>query len=188
MHATVSSPAPATRSTVRVLVWDLPVRVFHWGLVATFSGAYLLSETERLRNIHVNLGYVMLGLVALRLVWGLVGSRHARFADFRYRPAEALAYLRGLVTGTAPRFLGHNPAGSYAVWAILGLAILTGASGYATYNEFGGELVEELHEFFANAWLGVVGLHIAGVVIGSLAHRENLPAAMVSGYKRAGTE
>lgn len=172
--------------TFRVLVWDLPVRAFHWALVASFAGAYWLSESERLRNIHVNLGYLVLGLVAFRVIWGFIGTPYARFRSFLFTPREALDYLRSLVRGSDRRFLGHNPAGSFAIWAILGLAALTGATGYATYNEIGGDLVEEVHEVLANAWLWVVGIHVAGVVLSSLLHRENLVAAMITGYKRAG--
>lgn len=169
----------------KVLIWDLPVRTFHWLLVASFAGAYLLSDTERLRDVHVMFGYTMLGLVAFRLAWGFVGTRYARFRSFLYRPREALAYLRDLVRGGGRRYLGHNPAGSFAVWAILGLAVLVGATGYGTYNDLGGEAVEELHEFLANAWLVVVVAHVAGVLLSSVLHRENLARAMVTGYKEA---
>ncbi|MBN8279457.1 MAG: cytochrome b/b6 domain-containing protein [Gammaproteobacteria bacterium] len=188
MSAIASDVAPATGAggrTVRILVWDLPVRVFHWLLAASFAGAYWLSETERLRNVHVNLGYAVLGLVAFRVVWGFTGTRFARFRSFLYSPREALDYLSGLAGHSGRRFLGHNPAGSYAIWAILGLAALTGVTGYATYNDIGGDALEELHEFLANAWLWVVGLHVAGVVVSSLAHRENLVRSMITGYKRA---
>ena len=174
------------RRTLRILIWDLPVRVFHWALVASFAGAYWLSESERLRNIHVNLGYIVLGLVAFRLIWGFIGTPYARFRTFLFTPREALAYVRSLFRGSDRRFLGHNPAGSFAIWAILGLAALTGVTGYATYNEIGGDLLEELHEILANSWLWVVGIHVTGVMLSSLLHRENLVAAMITGYKRAG--
>ena len=180
--ATPHAARPAR--TFRVFVWDLPVRAFHWALVASFAGAYWLSESERLRNIHVNLGYVVLGLVAFRLVWGFIGTPYARFRSFLFTPRDVLDYLRGLFTGTGKRYLGHNPAGSFAIWAILGLAALTGMTGYATYNELGGDVVEEVHEVLANSWLWVVGIHVAGVLLSSLLHRENLVASMITGYKR----
>jgi cytochrome b len=172
-------------TTSKLLIWDLPVRAFHWLLAASFAGAWFLSESERLRDVHVLLGYAVLTLVGFRLVWGFIGSRHARFASFLYSPREAIAYLRDLPHGGGPRYLGHNPAGSFAVWVILGLAALTGLAGYATYNEIGGEWVAEVHETLANLWLAAVIAHVAGVVISSLAHRENLAAAMVTGYKDA---
>ncbi len=169
----------------RIMVWDLPVRAFHWLLAGSFAGAWLLSESERLRDVHVMLGYTVLGLVAFRLLWGFIGTPYARFGSFLFSPRDALAYLRGLASRRSPRYLGHNPAGSFAIWAILGLALLTVASGYATYNEIGGDAFEELHEFLANAWLLVVGGHIAGVLLSSLRYRENLARSMVTGYKDA---
>ena len=171
-----------------VRVWDLPVRVFHWGLAASFAGAYLIAETKGLRPYHAMLGYTMLGLIAFRLAWGFLGPRYARFASFLYRPREALGYLRGLPRGAGGEYVGHNPAGSWAVYAIMILAVLTGVAGFMTYNRIGGEPVEEFHEIVANLWLVVVGLHVAGVIVSSLAHRTNLARAMVTGYKRVATD
>lgn len=165
-------------------VWDLPVRVFHWGLAASFAGAYVLSESERLRNVHVALGYGALALIAFRILWGFVGSRYARFASFAYGPGAALRYLRDALRGRPQHYTGHNPAGSWAVYAILLVGLATGVTGYLQYNDLGGESLEELHEVMANAWLVLVGLHVAGVVFSSFVHRENLALAMVTGRKR----
>ncbi len=169
----------------KTLIWDLPTRAFHWALATSFTGAWLLADGERLRNIHVMFGYTVLGLVVFRLLWGFVGTRYAQFRSFTYRPRDVSAYVRGLLHGDRPHYAGHNPAGSFAIWAILMLAALTGLSGYATYNELGGDALEELHEFLANTWLLIVGLHIGGVIVASLLDRENLARAMVTGYKRA---
>lgn len=169
----------------KTLIWDLPTRVFHWALATSFAGAWLLADGERLRNIHVMFGYTVLGLVLFRLVWGFVGTRYAQFRSFMYRPRELAAYAQAILHGDRPHYAGHNPAGSFAIWAILMLAALTGLTGYATYNEFGGDALEELHEFLANTWLLIVGLHIGGVILASLLDRENLARAMVTGYKRA---
>lgn len=171
--------------TARVRVWDLPVRIFHWALAASFGAAYVLAETERLRQVHVMLGYTVLGLIAFRMAWGFVGTRYARFTSFLFGPGAVLRYLGRLASGRPERHLGHNPAGSWAIWAILGLGLVTGVTGYMTFNELGSEAVEELHEGFANAWLAVVFVHVAGVLISSVLHRENLVAAMLTGYKRA---
>lgn len=164
-------------------VWDLPVRVFHWTLAGAFTGAYLLAESERQRQIHVMFGYTVLGLVAFRLLWGFVGTRWARFSSFLYSPRSAVGYVQDLARGRAAEYTGHNPAGSYAIWAILGLAVATGITGWMNLNEIGGEAVEEIHELFANGWLVVVGVHIAGVIASSFAHRQNLARSMVTGYK-----
>lgn len=171
-------------SATRMRVWDLPVRVFHWALVISFGTAYVLSESERSRQIHVMFGYTVLGLIAFRLLWGLVGTRHARFTSFLYGPRAVLRYLRGVARREPERHVGHNPAASWAVYAILGLGAATGISGYCTLNEIGGETVAELHELMANAWLAVVVVHVLGVITASIMHRENIAGAMVTGFKR----
>lgn len=167
----------------KILVWDLPTRIFHWLLAATFVGAFLTADSERLRDLHVTLGYTMLGLVAFRLLWGVIGTRYARFSSFAFGPGSVLAYLKSLLTRSPRHYVGHNPAGSWAIYALILLAVATGATGYWTYNGIGGHWLEELHEGFANALLAVVFVHIAGVLVSSLIHRENLVRAMINGLK-----
>lgn len=169
---------------MKIKVWDLPVRVFHWLLAASFAGAYVLAESERLRNVHVMLGYTVLGLIAFRVLWGLVGSRYARFGSFLYGPGAALRYLREALQGRPQRYAGHNPAGSWAVYAMLLLGTATGISGYLRFNDLGGAGMEELHEVIGNVWLVVVGAHVVGVLFSSFVHRENLVRAMITGYKQ----
>lgn len=175
----------STDSSQGVQVWDLPVRAFHWLLVACFAGAWLSADSEHWRLLHVTLGYAMAGLVAFRVLWGLVGTRHARFASFVRGPAAAWRYLRSLAGPRPEHHTGHNPAGALAIVALLLLIAVTAASGWATYSELGGEWLEELHEAAANTLLMVVIVHLIGVVVGSLVHRENLVRAMVTGRKRA---
>ncbi len=170
-----------TRS--RILVWDAPTRVFHWVLALSFVGAFVTADSERLRDVHVVLGYTVFVLIAFRLIWGIVGTRYARFTSFAFGPRAVVAYLKSLLTLRPQHFLGHNPAGSIAIYALLALGLLSGLTGYAHYNALGGEWLEDLHEGLANAMLAVVFLHIAGVVVSSLLHRENLARAMVTGYK-----
>jgi len=167
----------------RILVWDLPTRVFHWLLAGSFVGAFLTAESERYRDIHVVLGYTVLGLVAFRFLWGVVGTRYARFNSFPIAPRRVLGYIKSLFTRSPQHHTGHNPAGSLAIYAILALALLASATGYAAYNEIGGEWLAELHEGAASAMLGLVVIHIGAVVVSSLIHRENLVAAMLNGYK-----
>ncbi len=172
-----------TRSSA--LVWDAPVRVFHWLLVLCFAGAWLTAESEHWRLVHVTLGYTMAGLAAFRVIWGLVGTQHARFASFVRGPRAVWAYLRSLVGPRPEHHTGHNPAGALAIVGLLGLIALTAASGWATYSELGGEWLEDLHEVAANALMVLVVVHIAGVVVGSVVHRENLVRAMFTGRKPA---
>lgn len=186
MNTTSASRAEAPVDVVparKVLVWDAPVRVFHWLMVLSFAGAYLTAESERWRLLHVTLGYTMAGLLAFRVVWGLVGTRHARFASFVRGPAGVLRYLRGLASGQPEHHVGHNPAGALAIVALLGLTGLVTAAGWAIYNDLGGEWLGELHEGAANAMLALVGVHVAGVLLGSWLHHDNLVGAMLSGRK-----
>lgn len=179
---TPSLRAPGART---VKVWDILVRVFHWSFAASFAGAWLTAESERFRDVHVFLGYTMLGLVAFRILWGVVGPRHARFSNFVRGPAVVARYLRSLVSGRPEHHLGHNPAGAVAIVLLLALAVLAGASGWAVYNDLGGEWLEESHEFLASAMLAVVAVHLAGVAVASWLHRENLVRAMLTGRKTA---
>lgn len=168
----------------RVFVWDLPVRLFHWLLATSFAGAFLTAESERLRDIHVALGYTLLALIAFRLLWAFVGSRYARLSSFAFGPRAVAAYLRSLLTFRPMHYIGHNPAGSWIIYLLVTLGLVTGATGYATYDEFGGKWLEHFHEGAANAMLTLVFVHIAGVLVTSAMHRENLVKAMVTGYKR----
>ncbi|CAN5235257.1 hypothetical protein BH11PSE9_BH11PSE9_29600 [soil metagenome] len=174
-----SSPAPARK----VLIWDAPVRVFHWLLVFSFAGAYLSAESERWRLLHVSLGYTMAGLVVFRIVWGLLGTRHARFADFVRGPAAIARYVSAMLHGQHVRHVGHNPVGALAIVALLGLTLAIAGTGWAVFGDVGGEWLEEAHELAANTMLAVVGLHIAGVLLASRLGRENLVGAMISGRK-----
>ncbi|MGE0386069.1 MAG: cytochrome b/b6 domain-containing protein [Gammaproteobacteria bacterium] len=168
----------------RILVWDLPVRLFHWLLVACFAGAWLTSESERWRDVHAMLGYTLLGLIAFRVAWGFAGTRYARFSQFLAGPAAVRDYLFGLVRGSGAHHIGHNPAGAVAIVLLLGLGVLVGLSGWATFNDLGGDFVEEVHEVLASGMLAVVVVHVAGVAASSLLHRENLVRAMVDGHKQ----
>lgn len=167
-----------------VRVWDLPTRVFHWSLALSFFGAYLLAESERVRHLHVMFGYTVLALVAFRVVWGFLGTRHARFRSFAFGPRAVLDHLRGLARRDIREHAGHTPAGSWAIWLMLSLALVTALSGYLHFREIGGEAMEEVHEVAANAWLLVVFVHVAGVIVSSIAERQNLVRAMLTGNKR----
>ena len=167
-----------------ILVWDLPTRAFHWLLVLSFFGAYLTGDERGYRTLHVLFGYTAAGLVAFRLVWGIFGTRWARFSGFVFSPRAALAYGRSLLAAAPQHFTGHNPLGSWAVVGLLALIALACATGIATYLRIGGDAFEELHEVLSNAALALVLLHIAAAIASSFLHRENLVRAMLTGYKR----
>jgi cytochrome b len=189
MSSVMPNPSAATEvggdASRAILVWDLPTRLFHWLLAASFLGAYLVSESERWIALHAMLGYTAAGLVAFRLAWGLIGTRYARFSGFAWSPRSVVDYLRSLATDRPRHYIGHNPAGSWAVATLLALVTLTAATGWANLNEVGPAWIEDAHEVAANATLAMVALHVAAVVVSSLLHRENLVRAMVTGLKRA---
>ena len=170
--------------TQRILVWDLPTRIFHWTLALSFAGAFATCESERLCDIHILCGYTVLGMIAFRLIWGLVGSRYSRFAEFVHSPACVIRYLAHEVRGNQQYIIGHNPAGSVAILMLLLLGIASSTSGWVVYEGIGGDWAEELHEFTSNAMLAVVLVHIAGVLVTSYLHGENLIGAMITGRKR----
>ncbi len=174
----------STPNTKNILVWDLPVRVFHWLLVLSFAGAWLTAESERWRGVHVTLGYTMGGLVMFRIIWGIVGSRYAKFGSFVRGPSATLKYLKSLF-GTRPEHhVGHNPAGAVAIVGLLALILITTVSGWATLNDLGGGWMEETHEVAANILLGLVVVHLLGVAFGCFLHRENLVRSMLTGRKQ----
>lgn len=166
-----------------ILVWDLPTRAFHWMLALCFAGAFATGDSERWRDLHVMFGYSMLILIAFRILWGFAGTRYARFASFAFGPERVSRYLRSLLGNRPEHHVGHNPAGSWAIWLLLGLALAAGLTGHAAHNGLGGEWLEELHEGAANAMLAVVLAHVAGVIVSSLRHHENLVAGMITGRK-----
>jgi cytochrome b len=167
----------------RILVWDAPLRIFHWLFAATFAGAFVTAEADGFRALHLAFGYAFAALLAFRIVWATVGTRHARWAALVHGPAAVLRYLRSLLSRSPEPFAGHNPAGSWAIVALLTLGAIVAATGYLALPDT-THWLEEVHEGAANAMLALVVVHIAGVVVGSLAHRENLPLAMLTGYKR----
>ena len=182
----------------RVLIWDVPTRLFHWMLATSFAVAWVTSGSDRWLSLHSFAGYVMLGLIGFRVLWGLFGGPYARFTSFAYGPAAVLAYLRQLRSRTASRYLGHNPAGSVAIFLMLGLGLAVGTTGVFTQ---GGEeqqliaarlmsiskgtLVREAHDVLAWLMLALVAGHLAGIAIDAWLTKENLPLSMLTGYKEA---
>ena len=170
---------PMSPNTLRV--WDLPLRLFHWLLVAAIAVAFLSSEEDgTLAAWHIAAGWVAAVLIVFRLVWGVVGGEHARFANF-IRPSKAFAHLKNLASGRAERTVGHNPAGGMAVILLIASIVGVVVTGWIALQ--GGE--EDLHEGIAWFLLGLVGVHVAAVIATSILSRENLVRAMVTGRKNA---
>ena len=168
----------------RILVWDLPLRIFHWVLAASFAGAFLTAESERLRDLHLLCGYTFVGAIAFRILWGFVGTRHARFSALRFGPAAIVRYLRSLLAGRPERHVGHGPIAVVMIPVLLGLGLAVAATGWAVYADAGGEWLEEAHEIAAAVMLVAVVGHVLGVVAVSVLQRENLVLPLVTGRKR----
>jgi cytochrome b len=173
----------ADEPTIRV--WDRFVRLFHWSTATLVLIAFL--TTDDMRWLHETAGYGVLALVAARIAWGLVGTRHALFISFIAGPRAILRYLRLLRDGRAPRYIGHNPAGGAMIVALLLLLVIVAGSGWLSETDtyFGVPWVDHLHHISAHLLLVLVGLHVAGVVVSSWLHRENLVRAMITGRKRS---
>lgn len=171
------------------LVYDLPTRLFHWLFAGLFVTAYVIGtsmEHSPWFVYHMLAGLMLGALVILRVIWGLVGTRHARFSSFELNPLQLLAYFREMFTGEQRRWAGHNPASSWAALLMLALAAGLGITGYLMASGQGEqyEELEELHEVLANAFLGIALLHVAGVVLHVLRHRDQFPRSMVNGKKQ----
>jgi len=185
--ATIDTAEPAARRS-EVSVWDPLVRIFHWGLVAAFLVAW--ATGDEIKRAHVMAGYCVIGLVVFRILWGFIGAQHARFVDFVRRPGAVTSYLRDTARLRAKRYLGHNPAGGAMIIALLVMLSIIGATGFMmTTDAFWGlAWVQGTHEAAVNLTLGLVVLHILGVIVASYEHGENLVRAMITGRKRGETE
>jgi cytochrome b len=168
----------------KVLIWDWPVRIGHWLLVGAFALAWITGDSEEWRLVHAFAGGTVVSVVLFRLLWGFIGTRHARFTSFMRGPQAVVDYFRGLLRGEESNYAGHNAAGGWAIVALLVLGLLVGASGWLVYQDIGGEWFEEVHEALATGMLAVAALHVTGVIVSSLVHRENLVRTMLTGFKR----
>jgi len=177
--------AAASGADGTVKVWDLFVRIFHWSLVVLFVAAFLSGdESDR---IHLTAGYAIAGLVAMRIVWGFIGSKYARFSDFVKGPGEVWRFLMLSMRLKAPRVIGHNPAGGAMIIALLAMLVGLSVTGFLMTTDafWDSKAMEEAHEILAYVTLGLVVLHIAGVIVAGIEHGENLARSMVTGRKRA---
>jgi cytochrome b len=186
----MSSNPPST-----IKAWDPLVRIFHWSLVFFFILAYLTEDN--LKTLHIWAGYAVALLIIFRLVWGMIGTRHARFSSFVRSPSIVLDYIRQMRHFNAPHYLGHNPAAGAMIIALLLSLIMVSITGMSIIAAEGqgplagtvaanpnADWMEEIHEFFAHLTLLLVMLHIAGVIFGSFLEGQNLPRAMLTGRKQ----
>lgn len=172
-----------------ITVYDSPTRLFHWLFAGLFITAFTIAnmvDDDSVRfSLHMLAGLGMVFVVALRLLWAMVGTRHARFGDLSLSPSQLVAYFKGMFAKGGRRWSGHNPASSWAAVAMVGLAIGLGTTGILMASGWKTGAVKELHELMANAFLIVVLLHVGGVLAHMLRHRDRLGASMVTGRKQA---
>lgn len=177
-----------------IKVWDPLVRIFHWSLVFFFFLSYLTEDDWM--TVHSYAGYMVGFLVSFRLIWGLIGPRYARFTDFITGPRKAINYVKQVVRGKAKRYIGHNPAAAAMIVLLLislSLSVVSGIALFATdgqgplagtfFASWSDDLLEEIHELISDLTLFLVLVHIAGVLLSSLLHRENLIKSMITGLK-----
>lgn len=172
----------------RVPVYDLLVRVAHLGFIAGVIAAWF---TRHARGAwHEWIGYAVMALLCLRLLWGFVGPASARFSHFVRSPRVTLRYALAVWRGDAPRHLGHNPLGAYMILALLvALAVIvTTGWMFTTDRWFGYAWVIRSHEIATWTLFALVPLHVLGVAHASLKHRENLVASMLHGHKPAAAD
>ncbi|MBT3205698.1 MAG: cytochrome B [Gammaproteobacteria bacterium] len=188
-----------TNTPDTIKVWDPLVRLFHWSLVISFFLAFITEDD--FINLHVAAGYAVAMLIGFRVVWGLIGTRYARFTQFIKSPAQVLFYLMKMLKFDVPHYIGHNPAAAAMIVSLLISIILVSITGMAIiaaegqgplagtfFAGFNAEWMEEIHEFFANFTMLLVLLHVAGVFISSMMEGENLARAMVTGRKKYRSE
>jgi len=171
------------------LIWDLPTRLFHWLFAFSVGGAFLLAKvTEKetpLFYLHVVLAVLAACLLIWRVVWGFIGSRHARFKSLLFSPQETISYFIEVFKGKGLYHAGHNPGGAIVVLKIMGATFLTIVSGvFIAQSEF----FEEAHEILPVITMILVGIHIAGVLMATKMNGENYALSMMTGLKRASPE
>jgi cytochrome b len=179
-----------------VKVWDLPTRLFHWTLVALMIAQWLTAEESSTMDYHVWGGYAVLALVLFRLIWGFAGSETARFSDFLRGPGAALEYVKALLRGETPHYLGHNPLGAWSIVAMLVLLLVQAGTGlfanddiliegplYAWVSKDTSDWLTTIHKLNFNLLLLVIAVHLSAVLFYLLVKRENLIHPMLSGRK-----
>jgi cytochrome b len=178
-----------------IYVWDAPTRLFHWTLAFLIVVSWFTGEGEGVSAlVHRAVGALVAGLIVFRFIWGFVGGEHARFADFAFAPAAAARHLRDLAGGAPARYLGHNPLGAIAVYLLLANIAVIVATGLFSAGEgnagpfaaWSGANLSELHEGAFRVLQVLVSLHLIGVVVESVATKDALARAMITGMKHRG--
>lgn len=170
-------------------VYDWPTRLFHWLFALLFLAAFLIAETtdddSLIFSYHMLAGLSIGFLVVLRFIWGIIGTTYARFSSLKIHPTELFQYLKDAVIGKAKRYLGHNPASSYAAIIMFICAIGLAVTGILMTSGIETDFYEESHEILANVFLYAVIAHLAGIVFHHFKHKDALWSSMLDGKKQA---
>jgi cytochrome b len=170
-----------------VLIWDLPTRLFHWllssGFIVAAVVSLLLGDDSPHFPYHAIIGLIIALMVCLRVIWGVVGTRYARFGTFVFGPGAVIEYMKSTIVGGGTRYIGHNPGSALAIFALLALVLALAVTGVMMGQ--GNEGVEDVHEILAWVAVGVVVVHVLGVALHTILHRENITASMIHGKKDA---
>ena len=176
----------------KISVYDLPTRFFHWLFAFLFIAAFAISKTvddeNPLFGYHMLAGLSIVFLLALRFIWGFIGTTYARFSSFKLNPIELMVYFKDAVVSKTKSYLGHNPASSYAAVIMFVCAIGLAVSGILMANGGENDTLEELHELLANIFLISVIIHVVGIVFHHIKKRDSLWSSMLDGKKKTSSD
>jgi cytochrome b len=168
-------------------VYDLPTRLFHWTFAGLFLVAFgiakLFDDESPVFSYHMLFGIIISAAVLWRIAWGFIGSRYARFSSFKLNPKDLLIYFRDFFNPKSKRYLGHNPASSWAAISMFTLALGLGLTGYMMAQGVAKDFYEDIHELLANIFIIVVIFHVAGVILHTIRHKDAIGLSMVHGNK-----
>ncbi len=169
------------------LVYDLPTRLFHWLFSGLFLMGFVIAKTvdddSSWFNYHSLAGLTLGFLVLLRIVWGFFGTQHARFSGFNLKSMDLVAYFKEILSGGKRRWAGHNPASSWASLIMMLLAFSLAITGHLMTSGPDKESFEDVHELLANGFIVFVVLHIAGIVLHTIRHKDMIGLSMIDGKK-----
>ncbi|MEX2410546.1 MAG: cytochrome b/b6 domain-containing protein [Candidatus Paceibacterota bacterium] len=173
----------------KIAVYDLPIRIFHWLFAFLFLGAYIIAENiddeSVLFSYHIMAGLTIVFMLVLRIIWGVAGTTYARFSSFKLKPIELIQYFKDAIVKKTKRYLGHNPASSYAAIVMFISAFGLAITGILMSSGNGNDFYEETHELLANLFLITVIIHVGGIIYHHLKHKDSLWSSMLDGKKKS---
>lgn len=171
----------------KTLIYDWPTRIFHWLFAGMFIAAFFIAKTfdddSALYPYHMLLGLSMAFIVLLRLIWGLIGSRNAKFSSLSLKPKDLVNYLKGVLYSKNHINGAHNPASSWIALIMMFLTLGLAVTGYLMTMSLYKELVEEIHELLANAFVVATAMHVSGIILHTYRFRDGISLSMINGRR-----